>query len=74
MDTNTLRDKQTTLWDYWKDCFGTRPRHFEAEFWNDENQVDKMLKFCDDWLVCQKVTFEGRERLREDGWMIQEDQ
>ena len=67
---DTLRDKQTTLWDYWKDCFGVRPRHFSTDFWYDEAQVDEALKVCDNYLDSMKRTPEGLQSLREDGWMV----
>lgn len=74
MDTiykmTTLEDKCAYLWDYYKDCFGVRPRHFEPEFWKNEHMVDGMIAYCDDWYDRMVSTAEGRAELRDAGWIV----
>jgi len=67
-----LEEKCQFLWDYYKDCFGIRPRHFEPEFWKNEHMVDGMITYCDSYLDNMKRTPEGRQELRENGWIVEE--
>jgi len=67
-----LEEKCQFLWDYYKDCFGHRPRHFLPEFWKNEAEVDAAIRRCDVWLDNMKSTKAGREQLREDGWIVEE--
>lgn len=66
----TLEEKCAYLWDYYKDCFGHRPRHFLADFWVNEVEVDAAIKRCDDWYDRMSSTREGRIVLRADGWIV----
>ena len=65
-----LQEKCQFLWDYYKDCFGHRPRHFLPAFWQNEAEVDAAIGRCDDWLQRMKSTPEGLETLREEGWVV----
>jgi hypothetical protein len=65
-----LKEKQGYLWEFYKDCFGSRPRHLTAEDWADEAVVDAGIAECEGWLRCMKRTDEGRELLRQDGWAV----
>jgi len=71
-ENKMLKEKCAYLWDYYKDCFGVRPRHFELGFWQDEVQVDAAIADCDAYLDSMKRTSIGREKLREDGWIVEE--
>jgi hypothetical protein len=72
MKMTPLDEKCQFLWDYYKDCFGIRPRHFEPEFWKNEHMVDGMIAYCDRYLDRMKSTAAGREELRELGWIVEE--
>jgi len=67
-----LEEKCAYVWDFYKDCFGYRPRHFGAEFWTDEAEVDSLIAQCDAYLHRMKSTAAGREELRELGWVVEE--
>jgi hypothetical protein len=67
----THKEKCEYLWDYYKDSFGHRPRHFLADFWVNEEQVDAAIKRCDNWFETMKSTRAGRDELREMGWHIE---
>ena len=67
-----LEEKCQILWDFYTDCFGVRPRHFEPEFWKNEHMVDGMIAYCDAYLDRMKSTAAGREELRELGWIVEE--
>jgi hypothetical protein len=67
-----LEEKCGYVWDYYKDCFGYRPRHFGAEFWTNEAEVDALIAQCDAYLDRMKSTAAGREELRELGWVVEE--
>jgi hypothetical protein len=66
----TLEEKCGYLWDYYKDCFGHRPRHFLPDFWANEAEVDAGIKRCDDWYDRMSSTAEGRKEMRADGWIV----
>ena len=67
-----LDEKCQFLWDFYKDCFGFRPRQFSPEFWKNEQQVDCVIAQCDAYLDRMKSTAAGREELREAGWIVEE--
>lgn len=67
-----LQEKCQFLWDYYKDCFGHRPRHFLPAFWASETEVDTAIATCDAYLDNMKRTPEGRAELRENGWNVEE--
>ena len=67
-----LEEKCQFLWDYYKDCFGHRPRHFLPQFWQNEAEVDAAIARCDAYLDRMKNSVAGREYLRETGWNVEE--
>ena len=67
-----LQEKCQFLWDYYKDCFGSRPRQFSPMFWQNEAQVDRVIAQCDAYLDNMKRTPEGRAELRDNGWIVEE--
>lgn len=67
-----LEEKCQFLWDYYKDCFGHRPRHFLPQFWQNEAAVDAAIARCDAYLDYMKSTAAGRAELREAGWVVEE--
>ena len=67
-----LEEKCQFLWDFYKDCYGFRPRYFTPKFWTIEAEVDAAIARCDAYLDNMKRTPEGRAELRELGWIVEE--
>ena len=59
--------------DLHKDFYGFRPRFaLELDAWNDHGFLVGAINSLHDQMDLLKETFEGREQLREQGWIIQE--
>lgn len=63
---------QNTWSDYHKDFYGFRPKDVSAEQWNSEKFLQEQIDIIDRSFARMKSTFEGREQLRADGWLIEE--
>jgi len=55
--------------DWYKDTHGSRPRFVD---FNDREELIRQCELLRSYHDKMQETFEGREQLREDGWMIQE--
>ena len=55
--------------DYYKDTHGSRPRFVD---FSDRAEVIRQLELLDNYHAKMHETFESREQLREEGWIIQE--
>lgn len=66
IDTNELGDLFS---DYHKDVHGFRPRYVDM---NDREAIIAALKRLDEYMEWSKSTPEGRNRLREAGWVVKE--
>jgi hypothetical protein len=55
--------------DYYKDTHGSRPRFVD---FNDREELIRQLDLLNNYHDKMQETFEGREQLREDGWLVQE--
>lgn len=56
--------------DYHKDVYGFRPRHIAHD---DREAIISEIISIDNYMEMMRSTPEGRERLREDGWNIPEE-
>lgn len=68
-DQVSLRELQGTYSDYHKDLMGFRPKAL-PEQWEDEAWLRARMGELDAHFDAVKTTFEGRERLREEGWCL----
>jgi hypothetical protein len=55
--------------DYYKDTHGSRPRFVD---FSDRDELIRQLELLNNYHDKMQETFEGREQLREDGWIIHE--
>ena len=59
--------------DFHKDYYGFRPRGFgTVEQWNDRDWLIAQIEQIHGAIDSMKATFEGREELREQGWVVEE--
>jgi len=58
--------------DFHKDFYGCRPRGASAEQWANKQFLVAQINSIHDQMDQLKKTFEGREQLREQGWIIVE--
>ena len=59
--------------DFHKDYYGFRPRGFGTpEQWNDRDWLIAQIEQIHNSMDSMKSTFEGRESLREQGWLVEE--
>jgi len=59
--------------DFHKDYYGFRPRGFGTpEQWNDREWLIFNIEQIHGAIDAMKSTFEGREELREQGWVVEE--
>lgn len=60
---NTLEKLQLELWDYYKDLYGSRPRHWTAEQWADIHFLQTQRKLLD-----QALANMTNEQKQAEGW------
>jgi cephalosporin-C deacetylase-like acetyl esterase len=58
--------------DFHKDFYGCRPRGVSEEQWTSKQYLVLQINLLHDQMDLLKQTFEGREQLREQGWIIEE--
>ena len=58
--------------DFHKDLNGFRPRGATEEQWNSKQFLVAQINSLHNQMDLLKETFEGREQLREQGWIIEE--
>ena len=58
--------------DFHKDFHGFRPRGETAEQWSSKEFLVAQINSIHNHMDMLKETFEGREQLREQGWIIEE--
>ena len=58
--------------DFHKDFYGFRPRGASLEQWESKQFLVAQINYIHDQMEQLKETFEGREQLREQGWIIEE--
>ena len=58
--------------DFHKDFYGFRPRFATPEQWQDREWLEEQINYIHDELDHMKETPQGRAKLRNDGWHIEE--
>jgi hypothetical protein len=58
--------------DFHKDFYGTRPRFATPEQWRDREWLERSINAIHDTMDRMKETYEGRQELRSQGWIIDE--
>jgi hypothetical protein len=58
--------------DFHKDFYGFRPRGADLEQWTSKEYLVEQINSVHLTMDSLKETFEGREQLREQGWIIKE--
>lgn len=58
--------------DFHKDFYGFRPRFATEDQWTSKQYLVTQINLLHDQMDQLKATFDGREQLREQGWMIEE--
>ncbi len=58
--------------DFHKDFYGFRPRGSAVDQWSSKQYLVTQINLIHDQMDQLKETFEGREQLREQGWIIEE--
>jgi len=58
--------------DFHKDFYGFRPRGLSEEQWTSKQYIVAQINMIHDQMDQLKLTFDGREQLREQGWIIEE--
>jgi len=58
--------------DFHKDFYGFRPRGLSEEQWASKQYLVDQINSIHNHMDMLKETFEGREQLRESGWIIEE--
>jgi len=58
--------------DFYKDLNGFRPRCATEEQWSSKQFLVTQINLLHNQIDQLKETFEGREQLREQGWIIEE--
>ena len=58
--------------DFHKDFYGCRPLSDSVEQWDSKEFLVAQINSIHDQMDQLKETFEGREQLREQGWIIEE--
>ena len=58
----TLQQMQTTIWDFYKDVHGMRPRHFTQQEWDSreflENELNSLTRIVDG-MSSEQMILEG---------------
>jgi hypothetical protein len=72
MDWNvyTTEELASFYWDYHKDVHGVRPRGIPLD---NRGDLIEGLQGLDRYMLNMKATPEGRERLRNDGWYVEQE-
>jgi hypothetical protein len=58
--------------DFHKDYYGMRPRFATPEQWRDREWLEARITDIHNAMDARKLTFEGREQLRAEGWVVDE--
>lgn len=69
----SVEELQGYFSDFHKDYYGFRPRGFGTEEqWNDREWLIAQIDQIHNAMDFMKSTFEGREELRQNGWLVEE--
>ena len=68
----SVKELQGYYSDFHKDFYGSRPRGASVEQWDNKEFLVSQINSIHNQMDQLKETFEGREQLREQGWIIEE--
>jgi hypothetical protein len=68
----SVEELQGYFSDFHKDFYGSRPRFATEEQWNSREWLETSINAIHDTMDNMKLTFSGREALREMGWVVEE--
>jgi hypothetical protein len=71
-NSNVVSELMSHWSDYHKEFYGYRPRFATPDQVNSEQWLTEQIAEIDRQIEDRKKTFEGRESLRADGWIIEE--
>jgi len=72
LESMSVDELQSYLSDFHKDIYGFRPRGYANVDWNNKEFLIRCIDNLHKHMDAMKQTPEGRERLRADGWHIDE--
>jgi hypothetical protein len=72
LDKFTVEELQGYYSDFFKDYYGYRPRFATNEQWNNREWLIEHINIIHDDMDRMKETQQGRDELRESGWVIDE--
>ena len=74
LDTLSVDELQGYFSDIHKDFYGFRQRHLISEsLWRDRAYLVCQIEQIHDIMDSMKLTFAGREELRQNGWVVEEE-
>ena len=68
----TVEELQSYLSDFHKDFFGFRPRYATPEQWRNREYLEAAINAIHNRMDAMKLTTEGRQELRANGWVVEE--
>jgi hypothetical protein len=68
----SVKELQGYYSDFHKDLTGFRPRGADVDQWESKQFLVTQINLLHNQMAQLKLTFEGREQLREQGWIIEE--
>ena len=68
----SVEELQSYFSDFHKDFYGTRPRFATPEQWRSREWLETSINAIHDTMDRMKETYEGRQELRSQGWIIDE--
>ena len=72
--TLSVDELQGYFSDFHKDFYGFRPRHLiSSDQWRNRDYLVAQIEQIHDVMDSMKTTFAGREELRQNGWVVEEE-
>ena len=74
LNSLSVEELQSYFSDFHKDFYGFRPRHLiYNDQWRNRDYLVAQINQIHDVMDSMKETFAGREELRQNGWVIEEE-
>lgn len=68
----SVEELQSYFSDFHKDFFGFRPRYATPEQWRSREYLEASINAIHNTMDKMKETYEGRQELRSQGWVVDE--
>jgi hypothetical protein len=72
LEQYSVEELQGYFSDFHKDFFGFRPRYATPEQWRSREYLEAGINAIHNTMDKMKLTFEGREELRRQGWVVED--